>query len=250
MKTLVIFAVSSLMSAGLFAQNRSGFVNTGGVTRTGGSVVFPGGTSAMPGVQRTAGSVVYPGGGGPQIGIPSAITNLNFPGHNGGARTGNRAGHSQTFVYGYPLYVGGGAYVDNSYVGQPNPPAQQQPNVVVIYPQQQPPVIINQFGSAEGGPYATTVQPQTIYPQQQSMQQQPMRAQVEESSAPEQPHYLIAFQDHSIYSAVAYWVDGDTLHYFTTGNTHNQASVSLIDRELTARLNRESGVEIKLPSVK
>ncbi len=60
----------------------------------------------------------------------------------------------------------------------------------------------------------------------------------------------MAFKDHTIYSAVAYWVDGETLHYFTTGNTHNQASISLIDRELTNRLNRELGLDFKLPPAK
>ena len=64
------------------------------------------------------------------------------------------------------------------------------------------------------------------------------------------PQYLLAFKDHSIYTAVAYWVDGDTLHYFTTGNIHNQASISLLDRELTERLNRELGIDFKLPAAK
>jgi endonuclease YncB( thermonuclease family) len=115
---------------------------------------------------------------------------------------------------------------------------------MVIYPPQQAPVIINQFGSGDGQ-YVTRVQPQNIYPQQQT------RPQAEDpASAAETSHYLIAFKDHSIYSAVAYWVDGDTLHYFTTGSTHNQASVSLVDRELTDRLNRDSGVEVKLPPAK
>jgi len=49
---------------------------------------------------------------------------------------------------------------------------------------------------------------------------------------------------------VAYWVDGDTLHYFTSGNTHNQVSLSLIDRDLTQRLNKESGLEVNLPAAK
>jgi endonuclease YncB( thermonuclease family) len=76
-----------------------------------------------------------------------------------------------------------------------------------------------------------------------------------QSSAVEEPRsepdqFLIAFRDKSIYSAIAYWVDGDTLHYFTAGNTHNQASVSLVDRELTAKLNQESGREVKLPAPK
>jgi len=63
----------------------------------------------------------------------------------------------------------------------------------------------------------------------------------------EADYYLLAFKDQSIYSAVAYWVDGDTLHYITTGNVHNQVSVSLVDRETTQQLNRSRGVEIKLP---
>jgi endonuclease YncB( thermonuclease family) len=69
----------------------------------------------------------------------------------------------------------------------------------------------------------------------------------EPDSTAEPSHYLIAFKDHTIYSAVAYWVDGDTLHYFTSANTHNQVSLSLIDRDLTERLNKESGLDVKLP---
>jgi endonuclease YncB( thermonuclease family) len=77
---------------------------------------------------------------------------------------------------------------------------------------------------------------------------EPSTAQAQEQTAPD--HYLIALKDHTIYSVVAYWVDGDTLHYFTAGNVHNQASLSLVDRDLTARLNKESGTEINLPPAK
>ena len=69
-------------------------------------------------------------------------------------------------------------------------------------------------------------------------------------SPPSQPLSAGLQGSLTIYSAVAYWVDGDTLHYFTTGNTHNQASLSLIDRELTERLNRELGIDFKLPAAK
>jgi endonuclease YncB( thermonuclease family) len=71
-----------------------------------------------------------------------------------------------------------------------------------------------------------------------------------QDAAPEPDVYLLAFKDHSVYGAVAYWVDGDTLHYFMPGNQHNQASVSLVDREMTARLNKASGMEVKLPAEK
>jgi hypothetical protein len=102
----------------------------------------------------------------------------------------------------------------------------QQPNVIVVYP------------------------PAPAYqqaPPQSNIVEVP-REQLEAREEKVEPtHYLIAFKDRSIYSAVAYWVDGDTIHYFTAGNTHNQASVSLIDRALTRRLN-EGGLEVKLPA--
>ena len=62
-------------------------------------------------------------------------------------------------------------------------------------------------------------------------------------------YYLLAFKDHSIYSAVGYWVDGDTLHYITTGNVHNQVSLSLVDRDLTLQLNKGRGVQVTLMPV-
>jgi len=69
-----------------------------------------------------------------------------------------------------------------------------------------------------------------------------------DASPPAEPaHYYIALKDHHVYLAVAYWVEGNTLHYFLPGNTHNQVSLSLLDRDLTERLNRESGTEVRLP---
>jgi endonuclease YncB( thermonuclease family) len=101
-------------------------------------------------------------------------------------------------------------------------------------------VIINHYGPGDQGPTGPAARIFDV-PRNQTVQEEP----------PAEPeHYLIAFKDRSIYSAIAYWVDGDTLHYFTAGNTHNQASVSLVDRELTKKLNGDSGREIKLPPVK
>ncbi len=59
--------------------------------------------------------------------------------------------------------------------------------------------------------------------------------------------YLIAFKDHTIYAALAYWVEDGTLHYVTNQNTHNQVSLDLVDRELSDRLNRERSVDFRLP---
>jgi endonuclease YncB( thermonuclease family) len=119
---------------------------------------------------------------------------------------------------------------DSGYAAQEPAPAQRA-NPVMI----------------EAGPDGefTTV-PQNPNPQIYEAQRTPAAAE-EEPAAPEAPRYLLAFKDHTIYSAVAYWVDGDTLHYFTNGNTHNQVSLSLIDRPLTERLNREMGIDFSLP---
>lgn len=222
------------------------------VQRSFGSVVFPGGTSAnSPGVTRNFGSVVFPGGiqTTPVYGGAPVITSR--PGVGGGktlppgtGRTGHWPGvngrgnwQSPAYVYAFPVYIGG---YDNSYAPQdPSlqqqqmlPQQQQQPNVIVVYPsapqQQATPVMIQ---AGPDGSYTSTAQAPPEEP----------------APAAEITRYLLAFKDHSIYSAVAYWVDGDTLHYFTTGNTHNQASMSLLDRDLTERLNREMGIDFKLP---
>jgi hypothetical protein len=75
-------------------------------------------------------------------------------------------------------------------------------------------------------------------------------APAEQQPPAETEHYLLAFKDHTVYTAIAYWFEGDTLHYFTTGSTHNQASVSLLDRELTLRLNKELGIDFHMPEAK
>jgi hypothetical protein len=61
-----------------------------------------------------------------------------------------------------------------------------------------------------------------------------------------QKYYLIAYKDHSVYSAMAYWLESDTLHYVTTQNTHNQASLALIDLDQTTKLNADNSVPFSL----
>ena len=249
MRTVRTIGILVLLAGAALGQNRSGYVNTPGV-RGFGSVVFPGGTSAMPGIQRTTGSVVFPAGGNRQIAIPSipfSVTDPNFATRLGAITQGrppvqNRPGQfpgrqhgGNTVVYAYPVYVGSG-YYDNPYLQAPQqPPA----NVTVIYPPQQATPVIVQYPADAS--YTQPQQPVSIY-------EPPVREQVMEPARMSEPsHYMIAFKDHSIYAAVAYWVEGETLHYFTTGNVHNQASVSLIDRDLTGKLNHDSGLEVKLP---
>jgi hypothetical protein len=62
--------------------------------------------------------------------------------------------------------------------------------------------------------------------------------------------YLIAFKDHRIVQALGYWTDAATLHYISAEYGLNQASLVLIDRDLSQRLNDERGVAFKVPSAK
>jgi len=206
------FSMALLFTGALFGQ-----YHFGAPIVTGGNAVFPAGTSAInPGIQRFSSTAAY---------------------RSTARRAPITTGTGAVIVpYAYPVYVGSG-YSDASYAPAP---AAQQPNVTVIYPPQPAPVIINQFGPGVMPPPAAGMEPVSPY--------QPAAAQADDEAPAD--HYLIALKDHTIYSVVAYWVDGDTLHYFTAGNVHNQASLSLVDRDLTTRLNKESGMEVTLPAAK
>jgi hypothetical protein len=228
-------AAALLFSGAVFGQNRFGTpgFNFGTPVLTGGfgNAVFPAGTPAnSPNITRFNSNAVFPAGGGPRLFIPG--------------RRPNRFTGSPVVAlpYAVPVYVGGSEF-DSSYA---QPPAQpQQPNVTVVFPPQPAPVIVPQYGqgnTTQATPNAPAPGPPSMY--QPEPTEQPSN---DQSSI---DHFLIALKDHTVYSVVAYWVDGDTLHYFTAGNVHNQVSLSLVDHALTARLNRESGAEVKLPEEK
>ena len=240
MRTLTGLLIAAAFGSGGYAQSARGFNPQPYVTGGFPNVVFPGGTAATTGgVTRSFGNVVYPGGGGPRLVVPHSFSDPTRPsaGYVGGSRVLGVApprrsrATAAVIPYAVPVYVGGGYGVGGYGYDTAPPPEEaaappQQPNVIVIYanpPQPQPTVV-------ERAPLPPPVQPSA-----------------DADTAFEAPHYLIAFKDHTIYSAVAYYVEGDTLHYFTTGNTHNQVSLSLIDKDLTERLNRETGANVKLP---
>jgi hypothetical protein len=242
MKPGVVLATALLFVSALAAQNRTGFVTTPGVTTGFGSVLHPGGTSAMPGIQRTTGNILHPAGGGPQIAVPgipyinpATAVRVPFP-QNGFSRGNGRPGR-----YGMGGYSGGYAVYVPDYSDQ-----QQYYNAA---PQQQPvppvTIIVN-------NPYPPAPPAMRIFdlPGRRPLEQAEQPADQQASDENEPVHYMLAFKDHSVYAAIAYWVDGDTLHYFTEGNTHNQASLSLVDRELTNRLNKGTGVQVNLPALK
>lgn len=244
MRALAGFGLTLCLAVAGLGQGRGGFVNSQPfVQGSFGNAVFPGGTSALPGITRSFGNAAFPSGAGfPRLVIPGAVTDPTFLGRRGAAvagRTGNgrfgsRGNNGVLIPYAVPVYVGG--FYDNPYLTDPAdgaapPPPPQQPNVVVVYPSiQQPLMAPPPDGYASTAPANSAAQPASAEP-----------------ALPEAEHYLIAFKDHTIYSALAFWVEGDTLHYFTAGNTHNQVSLSMVDKPLTERLNRESGIDMRLP---
>jgi hypothetical protein len=118
-------------------------------------------------------------------------------------------------------------YLDyqSQYAAQYAPPASPAP----AQPQQ--PVIINNYYGVPA-------------PGQAPEETSPPPANTNNTQAPGDPigtpqnYYLIAYKNHAIYAALAYWVEDKTLHYVTTQNTHNQASLDLIDITLSKSLNQ------------
>jgi hypothetical protein len=64
----------------------------------------------------------------------------------------------------------------------------------------------------------------------------------------EQRAYLIALKDGSKASAVAFWVQGRTLHYIDSDGNGQHVELSEIDRALTQKLNREQHLPMSLPA--
>jgi hypothetical protein len=221
MRTLCGLILGLLLVSGLFAQRTGGSApyTVGGP----GNVVYPAGTPATnPYITRVPANVVYPGGGGPHLVTPGTTPRAQR--NNGGG-----------YVYAYPVYVP--SYDPSMVPAAPAQSAPAQPNVIVVYPQ------------GAGAPMQQEAPPQMrIYTPDALQPATPMTSQETQESQVE--HYLLAFKDHSIYSAVAYWVDGDTLHYFTSGNVHHQSPLTQVDRDMTDRLNKESGTPLKLPAAK
>jgi hypothetical protein len=213
-----------LASTVAFGQRAAGG-HAGGMGHVGGGHAFASSSHASTYGSITS-SVVHAGQG----------STLNT--HLGVGRFRNRTG---AVIY-VPYAVGG--YYGGYYYGDQGAPLEGG------YPQQQymgPPVIINQnFAPDVARPvvreYVTDANGGIRVYGPQSAVSEPETPVAEES-----PTFLIAFKDHTIYAALAYWVEGETLHYVTNQNTHNQVSLDLIDRELSERLNRERQVNFRLP---
>jgi hypothetical protein len=57
-------------------------------------------------------------------------------------------------------------------------------------------------------------------------------------------------KDHTIFPAVAYWVEDNTLNYITTQGVHNSASLDGVDRDFSKLLNSQRHIDFALPAAK
>ena len=170
--------------------------------------------------------------------------------------------HEQAVIVPYPVIWGGPSYF-GGYDSPPPPPAYypQEPGYqgggypgYGYAPQTQPPVvIINQnFRPDTANPvmrdYSNTPLPEPTLKMYENQSRPYENQPVVHDDQP--TVYLIAMKDHTIFPAVAYWVEGDTLNYITTQGGHNRATLDLVDRDFSKQLNEERHVEFKLPAAK
>src|ERR1039458_882005 len=200
----------------------------GGISRGGsGGSMFRGGGTGGSGFRGGGGYGGYRGGYGGYYG--------GYGGYRGGYYGGYGGYYSPYFYSGYGLgYWPGyadygydyGSYPANSYSAY-----QPSPNVTVVY--------------------APPAAPATVYVERAGPQRDEYGQEIQRPrSAPDSDSsiYLIAFRDRSIFAAVAYWVEGGTLHYVTQEHEQKQVPLSTVDRDLSDKLNRERGVAFSLPA--
>ncbi len=194
------------------------------------------------------GNVVFPGTGtAPRAGVPfSAPSSFaqrlgvivsGWPGYTGAPALDPLRRRTTIVPMIWPVYVGG---------FYPYEPAQPNITIITTPPQQAAPVTINQYFGAESG--RALVREGGVERETVQSYQAPVREPVEPPA--DRVMFLIALKDSSVYSAVAYWIEGETLHYITTQGKHNQVSLDLVDRELSEKLNRGRQVEFRLPPPK
>lgn len=215
------------------------------------------------------GSILHPGGSPPPT-PPGGVTGPYFfgPGAGRGAipnpSVAGHPNHRRTTIVPYPVYYGGYSYpygygygsgYDPSLGYAPQPGYGTDPSQTATS-NGLPSVVINQnFVPPVANPQVRDYVPPDANQDQQ--QQSSMRVyqapsvQTAPARRDDQPTlYLIAFKDHTIVQALGYWMEGSTLHYVSAEQSLNQVSISLVDRDLSQRLNDERGVEFKLPQAR
>jgi hypothetical protein len=232
-----------------------------------GRILFPGtgGPTAPPRglapglIGNTApggfGRIVYPGTGAPVAIRPGVPGNPVFVAP-GGIAPGGRGpirhpAHSRATYIPFPVFYGDPYASYGIYDVPPaaTPDTEYDPSM----PNQRPPVvIINQnfqpdTVSSNGSPSAIG-RPSPRQPELAERPAPQIIPRTDVQVAQEEPTiYLIAMTDSTVFDALGYWVEGDTLAYITPESSLNRVSLGLVDRDRSMKLNQERNVEFKLP---
>jgi hypothetical protein len=182
--------------------------------------------------------------------LSTLLTASLFGQHRGGVPSGSRPHpappisyprpinprplYPRTIPVPYPVFIGGGYYPGYA-SGYDNGDANQAPIAVV-----------NPDFRADGG--TQTIVDYSNVPLPQAYGSDDTDANGLKDDQP--TVFLIALTDHTVLAAIAYWVDGDTLHWVSRDAKQNHISVSLVDRDFSKQLNDERHVEFKLPPAK
>jgi hypothetical protein len=143
----------------------------------------------------------------------------------------------------YPVFYGGG-YYDYDAPTAPMAGYSQPGYQGTGYDQmtQPPVVIINQYFRPDAANPVIRDYSNVPLPEPQQVTDQAS------TTADQQVMFLIALKDHTIFPAIAYWVEADTLNYITVQGAKNSVSLDLVDRDFSKQINKERKVEFGLPS--
>jgi hypothetical protein len=230
MRVLLRIALCAcLVAASATAQRRGG--GAGGGFHGGGVVGgFHGGGGGFG--HGGIGAPSRPGGGWGYSGFRGGFgyRSYGYGGYYGGFYGGS---YWPSWNYGYSYWPSYSDYGYSPYAYYPYS-YDPSPNVTVIYP-----------APAQAAPSTVYVERANPVVRNYDEYGQEIRP---SSGGVGAPIYLLAFTDHAIRAAAAYWVDGQTLHYVTLEHEQKQAPLDTVDRGLSLQLNRERRVPFSLPA--
>ena len=209
------------------------------------------------GFRSGGGAGIRAGGGGFHSGITGGGIHRGFG--TPGIRSGGYSGYHRPAIrgyyggygyrYSYPLYLGGFGW--GGFGWGSGWPWYGSSSYFPAYSEYTAPAggtyYGDPYGAANTGPVIinNSYEPERSRPA--DVRVYPDWNQPAERASNEPPLYLIARTDDTVIAAVAYWVEGDTLHYVDRRHEQKQIRLDQVDRALSEQLNRERRVDFRLP---